>query len=70
MVAPRQVEIPFYRSIGGKRGWGFGELAQVIETTTIAFLPKFIVPSTERMGADLLKFAVPVSVDVVSGRKN
>ena len=40
MVASREVEIPFYRGVGRKRGWGFGALAKVTERTTIPFLRK------------------------------
>ena len=52
MVAPRQVEIPFYRGIGRKRGRGFGALAQVIGRTANPFLRKYIVPAAKRVGAD------------------
>ena len=33
MVASTQVEIPYYRGIGGQRGRGFGALADVIGRT-------------------------------------
>ena len=58
MVAPRQVDIPFYRGIGRQRGRGFGALAQAIGRTRIPFLRKYIVPAAKRLGADLLEFAV------------
>ena len=70
MVAPRQVEIPYYRAVGRQRGRGFGALAQVIGRTVIPFLRKYIVPAAKRVGVDLLEFAVPEIADVVSGRKN
>ena len=70
MVASRQVEIPYYRGVGRQRGRGFGALAQVIGTTAIPFLRKYIVPAAKRVGADLLEFALPEIADVVSGRKN
>ena len=69
MVASRQVKIPFYRGIGRQRGRGFGALAKVIGRTAIPFLRKYIVPATQRVGADLLEFAVPELAEVVSGRK-
>ena len=69
MVASRQVEIPYYRGVG-RRGRGFGELAQVIGRTAIPFLRKYIVPAAKRVGADLLEFAVPEISELVSGRKN
>ena len=69
MVASRQVEFPFYRGVG-RRGRGFGALAQVIGRTAIPFLRKYIVPAAKRVGADLLKFAGPEIAEVVSGRKN
>ena len=69
MVASRQVEFPFYRGVGRQRGRGFGALAQVIGTTAIPFLRKYIVPAAKRVGADLLAFAVPEIADVVKGRK-
>ena len=70
MVASRQVEIPYYRGVGRQRGRGFGALAQVIGRTAIPFLRKYVVPAAKRVGADLLKFAVPEIAEVVSGRKN
>ena len=70
MVASRQVEIPYYRSVGRQRRRGFGALAQVIGRTAIPFLRKYIVPAAKRVGADLLEFAVPEIAEVVSGRKN
>ena len=70
MVAPREVEIPFYRGVGRQRGRGFGALAQDIGRTAIPFLRKYIVPASKRVGADLLEFAVPEIAEVVSGRKN
>ena len=70
MVASRQVEIPYYRGVGRQRGRGFGALAQVIGTTAIPFLRKYVVPAAKRVGADLLEFAVPEIAEVVSGRKN
>ena len=70
MVASRQVEIPFYRGVGGQRERGFGALAQVIGRSAIPFLRKCIVPAAKRVGADLLVYAVPEIAEVVSGRKN
>ena len=69
MVASRQVEIPYYRAVGGPRGRGFAALAQVIGRTAILFLRKDIVPAAKRVGADLLEFAVPEVAEVVNGRK-
>ena len=70
MVASRQAEIPFYRGIGPRRGGEFGVLAKVIERTAIPFLRKYNVPAAKRVGAELLEFAVPEIVEVVSGREN
>ena len=70
MVASRQIEIPFYRSVGRQRGRRFGALAQVIGRTAIPFLRKYIVTAAKRGGADLLEFAVPAVAEVVSGRMN
>ena len=70
MVASKQVEIPFYRGVGRQRGQGFGALAQIIGGSAIPFLQKYIVPAAKRVGADLLEFAVPENVEVVSGKKN
>ena len=69
MVASRQVEIPFYESIGRQRGRGFGALPQVIGRTAIPFLRKYNVPAAKRVGADLLEVAVPEIEEVVSDRK-
>ena len=70
MVASRQVEIPFYKSVGRQRGRGFGALAQVIGRTAIPFLHKYIVPAATRLGDDLLENAAPEFSAVVSGRRN
>ena len=70
MVAPRQIEILFYRGVGRQRVRGFGAVAQVIGRTEIAFLRKYIIPAAKRVGADLLEFAVPEMAEVVSGRKD
>ena len=70
MVASNTLELPYYKGIGRQRRCGFGALAQVIGTTTMPFLRKYIVPAAKRVGADLLEFAVPEVADVVSGKKN
>ena len=70
MVASRQVEIPYYRAVGRQKGRGFGSLAQVIGRNAIPFLRKYVVPAAKRVGADLLKFAVPEIGEVISGRKS
>ena len=69
MVASRGVEIPFYKSIGRQRGWGFGALAQDIGRTAIPILRKYIVPAAKHVGADLLEFAAREIAEVVSCRK-
>ena len=69
MVASNTLELPHYKSIGRRRGRGFGALAQVIGRTAIPFLRKYIVPAAKRVGADLLEFAVSEVADVVSGKK-
>ena len=72
MVASRQVEIPYYRSVGRQRkgfGRAFGALAQVIGRTAIRILRKYTVPAAKRVGADFLEFAVPEFAEVVGGRK-
>ena len=69
MVASNTLKLPYYKSIGRQRGRGFGTLAQVIEKTAIPILRKYIVPAAKHVGADLLEFAVPEVVDVVSGKK-
>ena len=68
MVASRQVEIPFYRGTG-RRGRGFGALAQSIGRTAVPFLPKYIVAAAKPIGANLLEFAAPEIAEVDSGRK-
>ena len=70
MVAWRQVEIPFYTSIGQQRGRGFGALAQVIGRTTTPFSRKFVVTASKRADKDLLEISVPKIADVASERKN
>ena len=70
MVALRQVETPFYRGIGQRRGWGFSTLAQVIGRAEILFLRNNFVPATKRVRANLLNFSAPEIAEVVSGRKN
>ena len=68
-VASREIEIPFYRSVGQQRGRGFNAFAQVNGRTAIPFLRKYI-RSAKRVGADLFEFAFPEIAEVVSGRKN
>ena len=70
MVASNTLELPYYKGLGRQRGRGFGALAQVIGRTAIPLLRKYLVPAAKRVGADLLKFAVPEVADVVSGNKN
>ena len=70
MVASNTLELPYYKGIGRQRGRGFGALAQVIGRTAISSLRNYIVPAAKRVGADLLEFAVPEVVYVVSGKKN
>ena len=70
MVTSRQVEIPYYRSVGRQRGRGFGAPAQVIGRTAIPFLRKYVVPAAERIGADMLEFAAPEIGEAFSGRKS
>ena len=69
MVASRQVEIPYYRGVGRRCGWGFGAFAQVIGKTEIPFLLKYIVPAAKCASAHLLEFAVQEIAEVVNGRK-
>ena len=69
MVASNTLELAYCIGIGRQRGRGFGALVQVIGRTAIPFLRKYIVPAAKRVGADLLEFAVPEVVDVVSGKK-
>ena len=70
MVASSQVEIPFYKGIGQKRGPEFSASAQVIGRAAIPFLRTDIVPAAEGVGVDLLEFVAPEISEVVSGRKN
>ena len=70
MVASRQVEIPYCRTVGRQRGRGFGALAEVIGRTAIPFLREYIVPTAKRVGADLFEFGVPELAEHVTGRKN
>ena len=58
-VASNTLELPYYKGIGRQRGRGFGPLAQAIGRTTIPLLRKYIVQAAKRVGADLLKLAVP-----------
>ena len=70
MVAARKVEILYYRAVGRQRGTGFGAFAQVIGRTAFPFLRKYVVPAAKRIGADMLEFAVPEVVEVISGRNS
>ena len=69
MVASNTLELPDYNGIGRQRERGFGAPAQVVGTTAILFLRKYIDRAANRVGADLLEFAVPEEADVVSGKK-
>ena len=68
-VASNTLEIPYYKSIGRQRGRGFEALALVLGRTAIPFLKNNIESAAKRVGADLLEFAVPEVVDIVSGKK-
>ena len=70
MVASRRIEIPYYRSTGQQRGRGIGALALVIDRTAIPFLRKYVVPAAKRAGTELIDFASPEVLQVLSGRKN
>ena len=59
MVASNTLELPYYKGIGRQIGRGFGALVHDIGRTAIPFLKKYIVQAAERVGADLLEFAVP-----------
>ena len=59
MVASRQVEVPFYTSVGRQRGQGFGALEEFIGRTAIPVLREYIKPAAKRVVADLLEFGVP-----------
>ena len=61
MVASKQVEIPFHRSVCRKRGRGFGTLAQIIGRTAMPFLRKCIVPAAKCVSADLLEIAAEIA---------
>ena len=69
MVASRQVEIPFYRSLGRQRGKGFRALAQVIVGTEIPlFREQYFL--AKRVGADVMEFASPNIEEEVGVRNN
>ena len=68
MIVSRQVEIPFFRSNGSQRRRGFGALAQVIQTSKIPFLRKYVVAAAKRTGADFSEFAAP-QIAAVGGKK-
>ena len=70
MVAPRQVEIPFYRGIGRQRRKRFGWFAQVFGRKAIPFLCNYVVPATNCVSAELMEFAAPENAEVVSGGKS
>ena len=70
MVASNTLEFPYNKGIGRQRGRCFGALAQVIGRITILFLRNYMFTAAKRVGADLLKFAVPEVADVVSGKKS
>ena len=70
MVASRQVEITYYRAVGGQRGRGFVALAQVFGRAAILFLRKFVVLAAKRIAPDMLEFAAPEIGEVISGRKS
>ena len=69
MLASRQVEILFRRSVGRQRGREFGALAQVIGSTAFLVWRKFILSAANYLGAPLLEFAVQEFADFVRGRK-
>ena len=68
-VTSKEVKFPLYRGIDQQRGRRFGAFAHVVWRMGIPFLPKFVVPPANRVGAELLKFDVREIADVVKGRK-
>ena len=70
MFASNNLELPYYKRFGRQRGRGFGALSQVFGRTAIPFLNKYSVPAAERVGSDLLEFALPEIAEVVSCREN
>ena len=58
MVASRQVEIPYYRAVRRQRERGFELLHKSLGELQAPF-PKYIVPATKRIDADMLEFAAP-----------
>ena len=57
MVAPWQIEVPFYRGIARQRARVFKAFAQIIAKTAILFLCTYVFAASRRVGADLLQFA-------------
>ena len=69
MFDSRELGLPYYRGVTRQRGRGFGALAQVIARTAVPFVKQFIVKAARRVGAGLLKYAVPEMAEVISGKK-
>ena len=69
MFASEQVKIAIFSGISRERGRETGALPQVIGRTAIPLLRKNVVPAAKLVGADLLEFAAPKIVGVVSGGK-
>ena len=63
------LSFPKTKVLDVKEGVVFGAVAQVIGRTAFPFLRKYFVPAAKRVGADLLKLAVPEVADAVSGEK-
>ena len=70
MVAPRELELPYYLGVTKQRVRGFTVLAEIIGRTAVPFVKQFIVPAARRDGADLLEYVVPEIAEVISGKKN
>ena len=64
------MEIPFLKGVARQRGPGFGAFSQILGSTAIPYLSKYIIPAAKRVGADFLELAAPNHSEVVSGRKN
>ena len=70
MIESNTIELPYGERIGRQKRRGFGALMQVFGRTATPFTGKNVVSAAKRVGADLLKFAVPEVANVVSGKKN